>query len=78
MDREVAAQREPDISFARQKPGWERKVPLNEGLRRIIPALTNYSRGRNEPRFPPGGGQLSSHPVFRAALRLFINHLVRT
>lgn len=45
MDREVAAQREPNISFARQKPGWERKVPLNEGLRQIITCFDELLSG---------------------------------
>jgi UDP-glucuronate decarboxylase len=29
-------QRQPDISLARQKLGWEPRVPLEEGLRRTI------------------------------------------
>jgi dTDP-glucose 4,6-dehydratase len=30
--------REPDITRARQVLGWEPKIPLEEGLRRMLPS----------------------------------------
>ncbi|MCF0159937.1 MAG: SDR family oxidoreductase, partial [Bacteroidaceae bacterium] len=36
-------QRKPDITLAKEKLGWEPKVPLEEGLKRVI----DYFKGRN-------------------------------
>ena len=36
-------QRKPDITLAKEKLGWEPKVPLEEGLMRVI----DYFKGRN-------------------------------
>ncbi|NOY45018.1 MAG: SDR family oxidoreductase [Deltaproteobacteria bacterium] len=48
-------QRRPDIALARERLGWEPKVPLREGLRRTIDYFDDWLRENplDGPRTPP-------------------------
>ncbi|MCL6501812.1 MAG: SDR family oxidoreductase [Pirellulales bacterium] len=46
------AQRRPDITLARQRLGWEPKVPLEEGLARTIEWFRNIDLRRYRPPTP--------------------------
>ena len=41
-------QRQPDITLAREKLGWEPKIQLEEGLKRTIPYFEGLLRGRRD------------------------------